>query len=119
MYDSYFAIKRDVEDVYPIPDANTYSGEDKDDLVAKGDGGIKIKFMDWYYDTCEIEEQDFWDSFKDAIKYHILDCVVTGELGLWDGKHKIVPTCMELMDAINKCLKHAEDYIISVNGEYW
>ncbi len=94
----------------------SYTGEDEDDLVAKDDWGISIKFMAWYYDNCQIEEQDFWDNLKDAMENRCLDCVVTGQLGLWDGRKSIVPVCMELMDAIYKCLKDAEYYAISIEN---
>lgn len=94
----------------------TYSGEDEDDLVTKDDWGIKIKFMSWFYDTCQVEEQDFWDGFRSAQKDRTLDCVVTGSLGLWDGKHKIYPTCGELMEMIDKCLKDAYDYVLKIEN---
>jgi hypothetical protein len=95
----------------------SYSGEDENDLVATDDWGIKIKFMSWFYDTKQIEEQDFWDSFKDATEHRNLDCVITGKLGLWNGEHEIVPTCMELIYGIYKCLEDAQGYIISLDGE--
>lgn len=95
----------------------TYSGEDEDDLVAKDDWGIKIKFMSWFYDNCQIEEQDFWDNLKYATDKHILDCVITGKLGLWNGTHEIEPICMPLVDAIKNCLEDAMAYIITINGE--
>lgn len=93
----------------------TIEGEG-DEMVAIGNDGSKYNFMDWYYKQCEIEDEDFWYGFRSAQKDRTLDCVVTGSLGLWDGKHKIYPTCGELMEMINKCLKDAYDYVLKIEN---
>lgn len=94
----------------------TINGEGDEMCAIPKNGGMSYDFMDWYYAQCDIEDEDFWYGFKDAMKYRNLDCIVTGTLGLWDGKHSIYPTCGELMDMINKCLKDAYDYIIRIEN---
>ena len=63
---------------------------------------------------------DYWDHVADTMqmwhddffKYNINDisendrpCLISGELGLWDGNHEIAPVkCRNLRKAINKCI---------------
>lgn len=51
------------------------------------------------------------DIFMDEITYnHLgeLECVITGVLGLWDGKHTIQPTYANLAQCITKCLRDSD-----------
>lgn len=62
-----------------------------------------------------------WDDFKDNLRWSEYKddyCVITGRLGLWNGRPRIEPkTCSNLLDAICKCVDGC-DYckIKQVNG---
>lgn len=95
------------------------------EFVIEGEGtdmeglylGGKITFWDWYYRTINEEDNDFWYDFKTAIKNEPLytRCVITGNLGLWNGKRTIVPTLIDnLYDAVMKCLKDCEFYKLTI-----
>ena len=95
------------------------------EYVIKGKGtnmeglylGGKITFWDWYYQTTNDEDFDFWEGFRLAIKYEPLHtrCVITGNVGLWNGKRTIVPTLVDnLFDAVMKCLTDCELYKLTI-----
>lgn len=71
------------------------------------------KFHQWIYDTLSME----WDDMLLNLKYdknNNVDCVVTGTLGLWDGRHNIdtkhFPT---LEKAIYACITNCEYIVIT------
>ena len=74
------------------------------------------KFHQWIYDTLSME----WDDMMFDIKHdkeNNVDCVVTGTLGLWDGKHNIIPRHFPTLEkAINACVDNM-DYIIVTEDE--
>lgn len=95
----------------------TYAGEGTD-MYYINSLGKKVTFWSWFYEELMTDEEMIWDNFKTAMKYRTLNCVVTGQLGLWDGGHEIYPTCMlDLLDAVYKCLKDAINYSIVVDNK--
>lgn len=95
------------------------------EFVIEGEGtdmeglylGGKVTFWDWYYRTMNEEDNDFWDGFRLAIKNEPLftRCVITGNLGLWNGRKTIVPTLVDnLYDAVIKCLTDCELYKLTI-----
>lgn len=97
------------------------------EYVIEGDGtdmeglylGGKVTFWDWYYSTTEYEDDDFWNSFKNAIEKEPLytRCVITGNLGLWNGRKTIVPTLVDnLYDAVMKCLTDCMHYSLVIKN---
>lgn len=74
------------------------------------------RFLNWLYDTLSMD----WDDLMTNIKYdknNNVDCVVTGTLGLWDGRHDIDTKHFPTLDrAINTCVSGC-DYIIITENE--
>lgn len=74
------------------------------------------RFLNWLYDSLSMD----WDDLMDNIKYdknNNVDCVVTGSLGLWDGRHDIDAKHFPTLDrAINACISGC-DYIIITENE--
>ena len=74
------------------------------------------RFLNWLYDSLSMD----WDDLMTNIKYdrnNNVDCVVTGSLGLWDGKHDIDAKHFPTLDrAINACISGC-DYIIITENE--
>ena len=96
--------------------------------------------LDCYLDNTNEDIEDF---DKEAFEEYVRDCyddyfdadfgengnwscsplknqkvVVVGELGLWDGKHTIVPTEFDnLYDAIQQCLEDYSELIEEENGD--
>ena len=63
------------------------------------------------------EDNDFWEGFRLAIKNEPLytRSVITGNLGLWNGRKTIVPTLVDnLYDAVMKCLTDCELYKLTI-----
>ena len=90
-------------------------GKENGMYAVNEDNEVEYTFNDFYEHQCEIEGTDFWEQFQHAQEEHYpVKCVITGTLGLWDGKHTIVPTCMELYEAIVNCLKDAYEYVIKI-----
>jgi len=62
----------------------------------------------------EFECDDFWNNLRAVKDSSYIDYyVVTGELGLWNGIHTIVPvTFNNLYDALSKCATDAYDIVV-------
>lgn len=90
-------------------------GEGTDMKGVWDNGEVFETFWGWYYRECECIEEDFFDGFRGAQEQHPTKCVVSGCLGLWNGKHVIVPTiCKSIYSAVQKCLKDAYEYVIKI-----
>lgn len=77
----------------------------------------------YYYDWVNFCLQNNWEDFAAAVKKHLSDslCVVTGDLGLWNGSHEIVPEiCGDTFEALEKCFNlrgdHSETVAIEEDG---
>ena len=74
------------------------------------------RFLNWLYDSLSMD----WDDLMSNIKYdknNNVDCVVTGSLGLWDGRHEIDAKHFPTLDrAIVACISGC-DYIIITENE--
>ena len=61
-----------------------------------------------YYDWVDMYVQDNWECDLENIKTckeYDVPVTITGELGLWDGKHEIIPVEMpSVYDAVKKCI---------------
>lgn len=111
-------------------DADDYVHDFKDyleinDYVIKGEGtdmeglylGGKLTFWDWFNEETDMEDREFWDGFRNAIKNESLytRSVITGYCGTWMGNREIVPTLVDnLYNAVMKCLKDCEYYKLSM-----
>lgn len=73
------------------------------------------RFINWLYDSLSMD----WDDLITNIKYdknNNVDCVVTGSLGLWDGRHDIDAKHFPTLDkAINACVSGCDCIIIAEN----
>lgn len=93
---------------------------------------MKEDYKNNFMDDLEIEEEDIeeaiinyinqdWDCFIDEITYNklgTLECVITGSLGLWDGRHTIQPVNAILTQCITKCLNESNEVeIYEIDGE--
>ena len=62
-----------------------------------------------------------WECFIDNVTYSnlgTLECVITGDLGLWDGKHTIQPVYANLGQCITKCVSNGDEVeIYEEDGE--
>jgi len=60
-------------------------------------------FMDWCHEEAEEQYNCDMNEIR-ACKQYNVPCIITGHLGLWDGRHEIVPTKMDsVYDAILRC----------------
>lgn len=68
-------------------------------------------------ESMQIAYKDFWDNINYSA-YNKLPCVVTGILGLWNGKKSIVPVKTDsLFRAIQKCITRGiENIVVKQNG---
>lgn len=93
-------------------------------LVNEEDEDYKEMYEDWHEEgeslfdfvqrRIEFECDDFWKNLRAVKDSSYIDYyVVTGELGLWDGNHTIVPvTFNNLYDALLKCATDAYDIVV-------
>lgn len=93
---------------------------------------MKEDYKTNFMDELEIEEEDIeeavieninqdWECFIDEITNNnlgTLECVITGSLGLWDGRHTIIPTNDILTNCIARCIGDNDEVeIYEVDGE--
>ena len=70
-------------------------------------------FHNWVYGTLSMDWDDMMFNIAND-KANNVDCVVIGTLGLWDGKHDVVPTHFPtLTKAINACVERCEYIVIT------
>ena len=78
--------------------------------------GGKISYYNWIDDERNCVIEDFWDSLKYADI--VCPCVVSGTLGLWNGKKQIKHTVFNsLYDAFNACVGDAYEFEVSFDDE--
>ena len=68
------------------------------------------RFYDWVY----MVQRDEWECLESNIKYskYNTDCVITGQLGLWNGRPTIQPVrCNSVIEALDKIVNNANGYI--------
>ena len=66
--------------------------------------------FDYIWECLDMEWDDFFSNLAYS-KFANTPCVITGSLGLWTGRHGIVPVkCDNLESAIRKCVNNM-DYI--------
>lgn len=59
-------------------------------------------------DSLEMDYDDFFSNLQFS-KFMDTPCVVTGSLGLWHGRHSIIPeTFSDIEDAIKKCVENMD-----------
>ena len=90
---------------------------------------LKVNFAEDYEDMDDSELENVvienismdWDYFMEELTYNhlgTLDCVITGVLGLWDGKHTIQPVNEILSKCILKCINAGDEVeIYEEDGE--
>lgn len=76
------------------------------------------EFYDWAYHMIELD----WEDFQANMKYSPfakLPCMITGCLGLWNGRPTIVPVkCDNIMDAIERCVSGGDDAEVILKDGY-
>ena len=85
------------------------------DVCAIGADGEEVKTLyEYTAEAKEFESNEFWEDLERAKKSSYIDYyVVTGELGLWNGNHTIVPETFDnLYDALSKCATDAYDIVV-------
>ena len=79
------------------------------------------KDSDEYFEWCAEEAEEAYNCDMDevrACKEYNVPCVITGTLGLWDGKHNIHPTKVgSVYDAIIRCYGRDSLSNLKVNYE--
>ena len=77
-----------------------------------------------YWDDIYAETENDWDCFCDNMKYGPFKdckCMITGNLGLWNGRPTIVPVlCDNPLEAVKKCIsgRGIEDWDVSTKDGY-
>lgn len=62
------------------------------------------EFWDWVIDEVQLNLDVNRENIKYS-KYNNRPCLITGQLGLWNGRPNIIPVkCDNLLEAINKCV---------------
>lgn len=105
-----------VEDFRAFLEGNEY--------VIKGKGtemeglylGGRVTYWEWLSQTIGEECQEFWNGLEHRKKEGYKDyCVVTGSLGLWNGRRGGICTTFDnLYDALAKCSTDALEIVVSV-----
>lgn len=109
LYDDYDINFDELREVYAqITDDNTILNSRDNDSA----------FIEWVYgEYLNSEWIDLLDNIKHYSKYGNTPCVITGSLGLWNGRHNIYATkCDDLVSAINKCVGNAQNVVIRLNN---
>lgn len=66
-------------------------------------------FECWKEDEAQTNYESDMDNITSCSKYCV-NVRITGELGLWDGKHTITPVkCSTVAEAIKKCISGCDD----------
>lgn len=67
--------------------------------------------------TCEFEIEYFYENLQDLEG----PWKIEGSLGLWDGRHQIVPEVWDgsLAGAIAKCAENMDNIIVKTDGEIY
>lgn len=85
------------------------------DVCAIDASGEEVKTLyEYATDRKEFEIECFWDNLESTKKSPYIDYyVVTGSLGLWDGRHDgICETFDSLYDALSKCSSSAYEIVV-------
>lgn len=118
--DAYYYQYIDAEDGTPI------YADDEAELKYRDENNIPYtKLGNWEYD-CWMAQEDFemlvneLDEAKDATEARRFAKVkIDGNLGLWDGCHKIRPEEENTWkEAIDRCLKNMDSFEIYQSGKY-
>jgi len=94
-----------------IPDYEDYVEwcEDMDEEVYPDNSD---QYWNWVYDCRETDWEDLWYSLKSS-ELNKETILVTGQLGLWNGRPTIVPQVFNgICEAIQKCLNDMDYYRI-------
>lgn len=71
-------------------------------------------FYDWVSNCINCDWEDMLANIKYS-QYGKTECVILGNLGLWDGRRDILPTrCNNLIEAIKKCVGECPYTIIKL-----
>lgn len=74
-----------------------------------------------YWEQCYRIFENDWDDFEDNMEYSAwnLPCMITGVLGLWNGRPTIEPVyCETLIEAIQKCFSGCDDAEVILENGY-
>ena len=68
-------------------------------------------YWEYVYETRQMWFDDFFRYGLKSVLSHDKPCLISGTLGLWDGRHDIQPVkCVNLAKAIKKCFGSCDDY---------
>lgn len=72
------------------------------------------EFWDWAADERDVNWEQDLENIEECERYNV-PCVITGELGLWDGNHDIVPVVKKsVISALKKIFRNdCDDYDIT------
>jgi len=95
-----------------------FTRQEIDDMLLAFNEGVDEDMQYDEEDIAEVNDNDYFnDDFgkRGNLAYSSLKntpCIVSGTLGLWDGKHKVIPkTFPKIEDAIYACLDECEGEI--------
>ena len=95
------------------------SYEDYKEWCEEMDEEIHPEGSDEYWQQCMSIFENDWDDFKANMKYSKwnVPCMITGSLGLWNGRPTIVPVfCNNLVEAIEKCFGSCDDLEVNLEN---
>lgn len=73
-------------------------------------------YYEWLADSARENYNCDLDNIRNCKQYQVR-VVVTGTLGLWDGRHKVIPVvCNTVYDAIQRCVNGADDVDVWFNN---
>ena len=94
-----------------------YSYEEYKERCEENDMEVHEEDTQGYYDDLNTffswDREDFFDSLEHSTLNNKGSVMITGDLGLWNGRHEISPVlCNTLRDAIWKCIDNMDDFSI-------
>lgn len=94
-----------------VKDENWDMSEDELDIPSED----SEEYHEWLHTVVEDDIDCFFTNLKYSMGVVHDPCVITGTLGLWDGRHTIFPTeCNELAEAIRKCCENCNEFQVSI-----
>lgn len=90
----------------------------KDDTAYDEDGDEVETLYDYAVRQISYDTEDFWNGLHTVKDSSYIDYyVVTGSLGLWNGRHSIYPKTFDnLYDALSACATDAYDIVVKYNN---
>lgn len=95
------------------PNSNHFFNDEEHCLIDT----YELAMDDETYNEIDFYIDEFWDTIARVDKEYNNGFLITGNLGLWHGRKEIYPEYeYDLTDAVQKCLKSADDMAVYLNG---